>query len=228
MENNKNSIVLTVIAVATLIVAVVGATFAYFQAQGGTAANATVTVQTGTAGLAAFKDFTDLTLSADQTTFAQNAGNITKSTTGTVSWQAPGAAGTSTPSATDRTFCYTVSLVIGANGFGYSVNTDTPELLFNITKAGSEITSGISGATYKSVTDGKSQSLSGWDITTLKNVTLNIPGTDGNKHTIIADAGVQKTESWTASVTLVNLGTDQSGTNAGKTMSATLKFAKCS
>ena len=34
MDNKKNTILLTVIAVATLLVAVVGATFAYFTAQG--------------------------------------------------------------------------------------------------------------------------------------------------------------------------------------------------
>ena len=54
MENKKNTILLTVIAVATLLVAVVGATFAYFTAQGGTGTSANVTVTTGTAASSDF------------------------------------------------------------------------------------------------------------------------------------------------------------------------------
>ena len=48
MENRKNTILLTVIAVATLLVAVVGATFAYFTAQGGGIAETKVNVTTST------------------------------------------------------------------------------------------------------------------------------------------------------------------------------------
>ena len=48
-ENKSNTLLLTVIGVATLLVAVVGASFAYFTAQlSGTETNTTLTVQAGT------------------------------------------------------------------------------------------------------------------------------------------------------------------------------------
>ncbi len=50
MENNKNNVLLTIIGVATLLVALVGASFAYFSATGGTA---TQDVSTGTLKISA-------------------------------------------------------------------------------------------------------------------------------------------------------------------------------
>ena len=46
--NKKKALVLSVIGVITLILVVVGATYAYFTAQGGTGANADVNTQTYT------------------------------------------------------------------------------------------------------------------------------------------------------------------------------------
>ena len=108
MDNKKKTILLTVIAVATLLVAVVGATFAYFTAQGGNAAENTVTVQTGTAGSSSFDvKESQLKLEADATTFSKTTGSITSSeATGTVNFTAPGAAGGQTPAAKDLQFCY--------------------------------------------------------------------------------------------------------------------------
>ena len=50
----KNTILLTVIAVATLLVAVVGATFAYFTAQGGTTRTREIQIQTSTSDSTTF------------------------------------------------------------------------------------------------------------------------------------------------------------------------------
>ena len=50
MDNRKNTILLTVIAVATLLVAVVGATFAYFTAKGGGTVTNNIEVKTGKYG----------------------------------------------------------------------------------------------------------------------------------------------------------------------------------
>ena len=126
MENKKNTILLTVIAVATLLVAVVGATFAYFTAQGGTGTSANVTVTTGTAASSEFGTFGAINIYADATTFAKGKPDATGTTTGTVSWTAPGATTTTTPSEADRSFCYTADLIITANTFTKSAaNTAT-------------------------------------------------------------------------------------------------------
>ena len=50
MENKRNNVLLTIIGVATLLVAIVGASFAYFSATGGTA---TQNVNTGTLKISA-------------------------------------------------------------------------------------------------------------------------------------------------------------------------------
>lgn len=50
MENKRNNVLLTIIGVATLLVAIVGASFAYFSASGGTA---TQNVNTGTLKISA-------------------------------------------------------------------------------------------------------------------------------------------------------------------------------
>ena len=47
-KSKKNAIVLSIVAVVTLIALVIGATFAYFKAQGGTGRSAEVKVKTYT------------------------------------------------------------------------------------------------------------------------------------------------------------------------------------
>ena len=224
MDTKKNTILLTVIAIATLLVAVVGATFAYFTAQGGAAVDANINVATGSQASADFGTINDMTIYADATTFAKGAGNREGTSTGTVKWTAPGATADHTPEELERTFCYTVTIKVNANTFGYTTEDNKAELLLNITKDANEITTGITGLTYTSVVDGKGITLNGWDITT-GTPTIEIPGDSGNVHKIIADAGAEKTNSWQTKVTLVNLDADQNG-NTNKNFAAVLSFNK--
>lgn len=229
MDTKKNTILLTVIAVATLLVALVGATFAYFTAQGGAAVDANINVATGSAASADFGTINDMMIYADATTFAKGAGNREGTSTGTVKWTAPGkitdSEGNETiPEEHERTFCYTVTIKVNTNTFAYTTEDNKAELLLNITKDANEITTGISGLTYTSVVDGKGVTLNGWDITT-GNPTIEIPGDSGNIHKIVADAGAEKTNSWQTKVTLVNLDADQNG-NTNKNFAAVLSFNK--
>ena len=208
MDNKKNTILLTVIAVATLLVAVVGATFAYFTAQGGDAVSKQVNVITGTAGNSSFAIDGAINIYADATTFAQGKGNATGSSNGTVSFTAPGAAGGQTPDAADLQFCYSVSLNITANDFVYTVNESTPELTLDVTKEGTAV-------------------ITAMDITT-KTGEIKIPATAGETnyvHKITAAAGATVTEAWKTTVTLINLDSDQN-TNTGKNLTGVLKFDK--
>ena len=208
MDNKKNTILLTVIAVATLLVAVVGATFAYFTAQGGDALSKQVNVITGTAGNSSFAIDGAINIYADATTFAQGKGNATGSSNGTVSFTAPGAAGEQTPDTADLQFCYSVSLNITANDFTYTVNESTPELTLDVTKEGTAV-------------------ITAMDITT-KNGEIKIPTTAGDTnyvHKITAAAGATVTEAWKTTVTLINLDSDQNA-NTGKNLTGVLKFDK--
>ena len=214
MENKKNTILLTVIAVATLLVAVVGATFAYFTAQGGTGTSANVTVTTGTAASSEFGTFGAINIYADATTFAKGKPDATGTTT--VSWTAPGATTNTTPSEADRSFCYTADLIINTNTFTKSAanTTNAKELYFTAVKGSDTLV--------------EEQSLVTLPAGTAVTGTINIPTTkDGSvlKHKLIADAGKTVSDSWTITVTLKNLDIDQNE-NTGKQLSGTIKFTK--
>ena len=216
MENKKNTILLTVIAVATLLVAVVGATFAYFSAAGGTGTTGNVTVSTGTAASSEFGTMNAINLYADATTFAEGGNDVTGSSTGTVKWTAPGAAGTATPSVADRTFCYTAALEITANTFVKSAanTSNVNELEFTAVKGTTTI---IDKQSLVNLTTGKA--VTG---------TINIPTTKGGtdlKHTLVADAGASVSDSWTITVTLKNQKFNQND-NAGKQFTGVIKFNK--
>ena len=217
MDNKKNTILLTVIAVATLLVAVVGATFAYFTAQGAQGTTATVTVSTGTAASSEFGTIDPLNIYADATTFAEGAGDVTDDTTGTVKWTAPGAVtGQEAPSEADRSFCYTASLNITANTFTVSAaNTENlNELEFTAKKGDTVLLDKVS--------------LVDFDTKTGKTGTIKIPTTaNGSEYThkLVADAGASVTDNWTITVTLKNLAMNQNE-NTGKQLTGQIAFTK--
>lgn len=216
MDNKKNTILLTVIAVATLLVAVVGATFAYFTAKGAQGTTATVTVSTGTAASSEFGTFGAINIYADATTFAKGKPDATGTTTGTVSWTAPGATTTTTPSDADRSFCYTADLIINTNTFTKSAanTTNAKELYFTAVKGSTTLI--------------EEQSLVTLPAGTAVTGTINIPTTKGGKilkHELITEAGKTVSDSWTITVTLKNLDIDQNE-NAGKQLAGTIQFTK--
>ena len=255
MDDRKTTIMLTIIAVATLIVALVGATFAYFSATGNDKATTDVKVKTGTAASTSFEINGGLEIVANINNFASGKPSLVAATTGTATWTAPGAFDTYTPSDSDRTMCYTVALSITGNNFVVNPDTDVTskpaEIMFNVSKKAynvtedvyTEVTSGITDIEYKTVTGratslengettAKLVSITGWDITTLganasldSPVTIYVPGNNGNKHVMIADAGKAVTDNWKASITLVNLDAKQNY-NTDKEFNANLIFAK--
>lgn len=216
MENKKNTILLTVIAVATLLVAVVGATFAYFTASGAQGTTGNVTVSTGTAASSEFGVIKALNLYADATTFAQGGDDVTGETTGTVKWTAPGATQEHTPDEAERSFCYTAALNITANTFTVSAaNTEKlNELEFTAKKGSTVLLDKVS--------------LVDLDTKVGKTGSINIPTTAGGSeytHKLIADAGASLTDEWTITVTLKNLDMNQNE-NTGKQLTGQIAFTK--
>ena len=216
MENKKNTILLTVIAVATLLVAVVGATFAYFTASGAQGTTGNVTVSTGTAASSEFGVIKALNLYADATTFAQGGDDVTGETTGTVKWTAPGATQGHTPDEAERSFCYTAALNITANTFTVSAaNTEKlNELEFTAKKGEKVLLDKVS--------------LVDFDTKAGKTGSINIPTTAGGSeytHKLIADAGASLTDEWTITVTLKNLDMNQNE-NTGKQLTGQIAFTK--
>lgn len=224
MDNRKNTILLTVIAVATLLVAVVGATFAYFTAQGGDTSTSNASVTTSTADSSSFTT-NALVLTADQDSFAEGKGNATASATGSATF-------TANTHDESSDFCYTVTFTVNSNSFEYGTTTsNAPELILTATKNSAEITSTISGLTYQSsviggqVSGAAQAAISGYDITT-RTSDIVIPDAEGNTyHRITASAGATVTDNWNFTVTLVNYDWDQNY-NAGKALGGTISLAK--
>ena len=207
MENKKQAIILSVVAIVALLSLILGATYAYFQASGNSGSSTNVNVTTYTSDLLTFEIGNDIAVYADQTSFASGKGNATGSTFA----KAILTANNKTNEATKNYYVY---LNISENTFTYTQNESTPELLLTIKDtSGNEITS-ITGLTHKTVTDGKGASISGFDITTKSGV---ITLFDNREIT----ANPTKTEEWNITVTFVNYNANQTG-NAGKSFNAKL------
>ena len=207
MENKKQAIILSVVAIVTLLSLILGATYAYFQASGNIGSSTNVNVTTYTSDLLTFEIGNDIAVYADQTSFASGKGNATGSTFAKAILTANNKTNTATKN-------YYVYLNISENTFTYTQNESTPELLLTIKDtSGNEITS-ITGLTHKTLTDGKGASISGFDITTKSGV---ITLFDNREIT----ATPTKTEEWNITVTFVNYNANQTG-NAGKSFNAKL------
>ena len=207
MENKKQAIILSVVAIVALLSLILGATFAYFRASGNSGSSTNVNVTTYTSDLLTFEIGDDIAVYADQTSFASGKGNATGSTYA----KATLVANNKTNEATKNYYVY---LNISENTFTYTQNESTPELLLTIKDtSGNEITS-ITSLTHKTVTDGKGASISGFDITTKSGV---ITLFDNREIT----ANPTKTEEWNITVTFVNYNANQTG-NAGKSFNAKL------
>ena len=211
MKNKKQAIILSIVASLALLVLIVGATYAYFQASGGTGTNADVKVTTYTTDVFNFEVGSDISIYADATSFASGKGNASGSTFA----KAILTANNKTNTATEHYYLY---LNISNNTFTYTQNENIPELLLTITDAGGNAVTDITSLAYKTVTDGKGASISGYDITNKSGV---ITLFDNREIT----ATPAKTEQWNITVTLVNYDKDQSN-NMGKKFNAKLMIQK--
>ena len=211
MQNKKQAIILSIVASIALLVLIVGATYAYFQASGGTGTNTDVKVTTYTTDVFNFEVGSDISIYADATSFASGKGNASGSTFA----KAILTANNKTNTATEHYYLY---LNISNNTFLYTQNESTPELLLTITDASGNAVTDITSLAYKTVTDGKGTSISGYDITNKSGLITLF----NNKE---ITASPTKTDEWNITVTLVNYDKDQSE-NAGKSFSAKLMIQK--
>ena len=207
----KKPIILSVIALLALVALVVGATFAYFQAQVGEGKSADIVVKSYTVDTFTFSTGSQISLNLDQDNFASGKGNITGSTYASATLTA----NNKTNTATEHYYLY---LNIENNTFTYSINESTPEIIMTVTdNAGTEVTD-ITGLTHTSVTDANGTQVSGYDITN-KNGIITL----FNNREITTTSS--KEERWNIKVTFVNYDASQNA-NAGKSMSAKVMIQK--
>ena len=189
-KNKKNAIVLSIVAVVTLIALVVGATYAYFKAQGGTGSSTDVNVTTYTTDMLTFETGNAISLYADQTSFGQEKGSLSGETFA----KATLVANNKTNEATDNYYVY---FNIENNTFKYTLGEDKPELILTVTGPdGNEVTE-LPGLTHKVVQDRENKSISGFDVTTTNGLI-----TIANKKTITATPRAE--EQYTLKLTFVN------------------------
>ena len=210
-KSKKNAIVLSIIAVVTLIALVVGATYAYFKAQGGTGSSTDVKVTTYTTDMLTFTTGNAISLYADQSSFGQEKGSLSGETFA----KATLVANNKTNEATDNYYVY---FNIENNTFKYTLGEDKPELILTVTGPdGSEVTE-LPGLTHTTVSDRKNTSISGFDVTTTNGLI-----TIANKKAITATPS--KEEQYTLKLTFVNYEGDQTE-NAKSTLSAKVMIQK--
>ncbi len=206
MDRLKSKQVKYILALMFLFVLVVGATYAYFVAQGGATSNSSVRIQTSTTDNLSFSVGKSIALTADQTSFASGKGNVTGSTTATALLTANDA----TNEATEHYYLY---FNITNNPFIYTTSDNSAELLLTITDPTGTVVTELDGMNY--VTSG---GVSGFDITTYTG-----PIKLADYYEI--SASPNKTDNWKVGVTLVNLNSDQTS-NAGKSFSGVLQISK--
>ena len=210
-SNKKQALILSIVAVVTLIALVVGATYAYFKAQGGTGSSTEVKVTTYTTDMLTFTTGNAISLYADQSSFGQEKGSLSGETFA----KATLVANNKTNEATDNYYVY---FNIENNTFKYTLGEDKPELILTVTGPdGNEVTE-IPGLTHKVVQDRENKSISGFDVTTTNGLI-----TIANKKTITATPS--KEEQYTLKLTFVNYEGDQTA-NATSTLSAKVMIQK--
>ena len=209
-KSKKNAIVLSIVAVVTLIALVVGATYAYFKAQGGTGKSTDVKVTTYTTDMLTFTTGSAISLYADQSSFGQEKGSLSGETFA----KATLVANNKTNEATDNYYVY---FNIENNTFKYTLGNDKPELILTVTGPDGEVTS-LPGLVYKTVQDRENKSISGFDVTTTNGLI-----TIANKKTITATPNAE--EQYTLKLTFVNYEGDQTE-NAKSTLSAKVMIQK--
>ena len=209
MDNKKIKIV-SIISIIALALTLVAATYAYFAAQTGEGAQTDIKINASTVDTLTFETGSIISLSLDQDNFASGKGNQT----GTTFAKAMLSANNKTNTATEHYYLY---LNISNNTFTYTQNENTPEILLTITDGTNPVTN-ITSLTYKTVTDGKGNRISGYDITNKKGLITLF----SNREITTTST---KTENWNITVTFINYNLDQSK-NAGKTFSGKVLIQK--
>ena len=206
IKNEKKVLVLSFFGVITFIAVVVGATFAYFTAQGGGTGNINVNAQTATTDNLSFQTGSAISLTANQEDFGEGAGNKSGETFARATLTANNATNNATRN-------YYVYLDITSNDFEYTTVDEQAEIVLKVTGPdGSEVTS-ISGLTRK--TSGvDTNAVEGFDITTSTGLI-----TIADNYEIVS-TGTEEQEG-TIEVIFANLDSDQNA-NTGKSFSANL------
>ena len=210
MESRKTKII-SVVAIVALALTVITATYAYFNAQGGSATSTNLNVTTYTTDVFTFAAGDEINLEITQSNFASGKGNAVGNTFASATLTA----NNKTNTATEHYYLY---LNIENNDFEYTVNSATPEVMLTITDSEGNEVIDIEGLIHTTVTDAKGTTVSGYDITTKSGLLTLFK----NREITTTSS---KEEKWNITITFVNYDENQNA-NAGKSMSAKVMIQK--
>ena len=206
VKNEKKVLWLSFLGVLTFIAVVVGATYAYFTAQGGGTGNIDVNAQTATTDNLSFQTGSAISLTANQEDFGQGAGNKSGETFARATLTANNATNNATRN-------YYVYLDITSNNFEYTTVDEQAELLLKVTDPdGTEVTT--LGSLERKTSGSGANQVTGFDITTQTGLI-----TIADNYEITSTGTV--TQDWQIEVIFANLDSDQNA-NTGKSFSANL------
>ena len=209
MGRNKKSIVLSVVAIITLLTLIVGATYAYFQANVGGSGNVDVGVETGDTDTLTFIEGEEISFNARLENFGKENGNLFGETTPKAQLIASRTLQSDTRFAEED---YNVYLIIEENDFEYTTEYGEMELRLQVLDPNGNPVTAITGLHYIT-TDKAGNDLAeneqGFDITTRSGSFL-----------IAADYPITTNDilvqDWQVNVTFMNLDANQNA-NGGKT-----------
>lgn len=230
-KNKKRSIAFLIVGVMVLLVAIIGAAYAYFQAQIGNGAQSNINALTGTTDSLVFNmkdidagegndyiidedkieegvDLTPIIINADQTNFGKEDTSLGDGVVATATLRANNT--TNTAEAT-----YNVFFAIDNNDLKYTTSEKKPELILRVTGPDGEVKK-IEGLVYHDKDDDNPNDVSGFDIT-------------GKKHAYAIKIGQeirvddpngehQKSEEWKVEVIFVNIPNHDQNDNTNKTV----------
>ena len=161
-DNRKNVVLLTVIAIVTMVIVLIGATFAYLASniEGSKSANINATTNAGS-DLFLITPGSDLSLTANEVNFYDGAGSLSVNSTATVLFQTTN---TATEGVTKE---YEVKLEVLANNFEYTSGKcynkpSAPETIGTITRkencTGTNLWATVDGNTYACYSNGTAYS----------------------------------------------------------------------
>ncbi len=197
--DDKQIFIISLVGVITLIIVMIGATYAYFQATSSGEGNIDTNVGTSTTDNLSFAFGEEIHISATEENFAQGMPSLSDSTTGTALLRPNNY--TNQASAT-----YNIYLIIENNNFVYTTDNQTPEILLKVTSPTGQELENITGLVHTE---------DGFDITTRTGGFLII-----SDYEITADT-VEEMQQWNIEVTFVNLDSDQQA-NTEKNLTAKL------
>ena len=203
MDNKKNK-TLTLVAIITLLLMVVGATYAFFAPQNGGTTSTNATVTSNTTDLLTFSINRDISFAVTQALFAENGENQSGDATATATLTPNNKTG----AATMNYYLY-LNLQNNPTVYSESNTNNDPELMLQVFDGNNQLVTLTGLGTQKTI-----KGVTGYDITGVSGLKTLL-----DNHAISASNNTAAIENWRIVITLINLDVNQND-NTGKTIEA--------